>query len=195
VDDTGCKKLLMMHDEMSSSELRVTKLNLSGNLIAVSGAKRLCKLLEKNTTILNLRMYDNELGDTGIDKLSTAFKTNSTLVELNLYSNNIGSAGIRSFLTNLQHNKYLTSLDIGWNNLGEEGAKAMAPLLNKSQVEILNLGNTKLGEIGLGALIDARAFHKIVSLNLEHNTINSPKILANLLDSCKFLKYLNLTSI
>ena len=71
------------------------KLDLDGSRIGDSGATELAGVLSEST-IVKLRLHENEITDKGVKALAAALRTNSTIAELYLSYNKIGNSGVAS---------------------------------------------------------------------------------------------------
>ena len=138
-----------------------------------ASAAVLAAVLEANTTLTNLNLFNNNLGPAGAESLATALKTNTTLTNLNLSLNNIGPAGAESLATALKTNKTLTDLYLAGNNLGPAGAESFARALKtNTTLRNLNLSSNNLGPAG--AELPARALKRnktLTNLYLADNSI------------------------
>lgn len=89
-------------------------LDLSQNRI--SNTASLAKLLEKNSTIEELRLDRNIIGDEGAKYLARALKINLTLTMLDLFDNRIESDGLTDLLSAIKKNSTLLSMNLGYNS-------------------------------------------------------------------------------
>ena len=75
-----------------SSLTNLRELDLSGNRLNIIPDGVLATL-GSNSTLLTLRLSDNNIGDEGAHQIARALATNTTLVELDLHNNGIGADG------------------------------------------------------------------------------------------------------
>jgi hypothetical protein len=141
--------------QASSTNTRLTSLDVSSNRIGAIGAKA----LSTNTTLTSLNVSSNQIGDEGAKALSTstrltsldvsynnigdkgaqALSTNTTLTSLKVNENQIGTEGALVLSTNTS----LTSLDVSLNQIGAEGAKALS---TNTTLTSLNVNDNQIGD-------------------------------------------------
>ena len=131
--------------------------------------------------ITRLDLSKNRLKDEGVAALASALAANTSLVHLNLASNEITAKGIQVLCERgLSGNETLVSLDLSSidglsrNRLTHLGGTYLADLVKQpeSNIQILKLSGTSLGNRGLDHLLEALQ-HKpnLVDLRLDQNEI------------------------
>lgn len=156
---------------------RVTHLNLSNNGIGTrKGADfQVKRLLEQNTSILELRMSHNHLGSKAMKCIAEALRNNVTLKNLDLSYNKVGNTGLCRLTSNLAISKTsIQSLDLTFNKIGSNGATNLASLLLETNrtIAILNLSLNMIGAEGcvpFGPVLKYN--HVLEELNLSRNDI------------------------
>ena len=88
----------------------IRTLNLSGCGITIKGLLPLCENLEKNTSLTNLYLTDNNICDDGIEHLSQSLAFNCTLTTLGIERCGFTECGIKSLAMMLFHNKTITMI-------------------------------------------------------------------------------------
>ena len=66
------------------------------------------------------------MGAAGAASLASALEKNATLQELSLANNNVGDAGAASLASALEKNTTLQTLDLGENSVGAAGTASLA---------------------------------------------------------------------
>jgi Ran GTPase-activating protein (RanGAP) involved in mRNA processing and transport len=160
----------------------VKSLDLSGSFLDMRCAQALASVLKTNTTLLRIRVADNDFGAEGLEAICSALEENSTLIALDLSRNDAtgpkcveaigrmmvknrtievlelecaGIAGERlQILTEaLRQNQTLTELGLKFNFMGAEGVRLFLQAAEKiPALEILDLSGNKIGPEG-GKLI------------------------------------------
>ena len=93
----------------------LTELGLANNNIGPDDAAKIANALEKSTTLKHLDLSNNNIGDQGTAKIASVLGKNSSLETLDLSNNNIGAKGAGKLVTALQKNKALKKLKVGQN--------------------------------------------------------------------------------
>ncbi len=96
---------------------------MSDNVISAWGARRLAVALQRNSTLVSLRLGSNPLA-TGAAELSEALRVNTALRSLDL-----GAAEGPAMAAMLMCNSTLTSLDLTYNVFGHVGTAAFRSAL------------------------------------------------------------------
>jgi Ran GTPase-activating protein (RanGAP) involved in mRNA processing and transport len=156
---------------------RVTHLNLSNNGIGTrKGADfQVKRLLEQNTSIMELRISHNHLGSKAMKSIAEALRNNETLKNLDVSYNKIGNSGLCRLTSNLAISKtFIQSLDLTFNKIGSNGAVNLANLLldTNRTIKILNLSLNMIGAEGcvlFGSVLKYN--HVLEELNLSRNDI------------------------
>ena len=138
-----------------------------------ASAAVLAAMLEANTTLTNLNLFNNNLGPAGAESLATALKTNKTLTDLYLAGNNLGPAGAESFARALKTNTTLRNLNLSSNNLGPAGAEPLATALKTNKtLTNLYLANNSIGLAGADTLATAlKTNTTLTNLVLSRNNL------------------------
>ena len=109
-------------------------------------------------------MSKNRLRDEGVAALASALAANTSIIHLNLASNEITAKGIQVLCQiGLSGNETLVSLDLSSidglsrNRLTHLGGAYLADLVKQpeSNIQILKLSGTSLGNRGLDHLLEA----------------------------------------
>ena len=118
--------------------------------IKLNGIKMLCASLQ-SIVVEELNLMAHEIGNNGAFVFKDAIPT-MYLKELIIRECNIGEEGIAAVFCSLAHNKTLTTLDAACNNFGDNGAVEIARFINKTPLELLDIGNCGIGERGIAAI-------------------------------------------
>ena len=163
-----------------------------------ASAAVLAAVLEANTTLTNLNLFNNNLGPAGAESLATALKTNKTLTDLYLAGNNLGPAGAESFARALKTNTTLRNLNLSSNNLGPAGAELPARALKRNKtLTNLYLADNSIGPAGAESLAIALKINTtLTNLNLSRNKLGpaGAESFATALNTNTTLTNLNLSS-
>ena len=163
-----------------------------------ASAAVLAAVLEANTTLTNLNLFNNNLGPAGAESLATALKTNKTLTDLYLAGNNLGPAGAESFARALKTNTTLRNLNLSSNNLGPAGAELPARALKRNKtLTNLYLADNSIGPAGAESLAIALKINTtLTNLNLSRNKLGpaGAESFATALKTNTTLTNLNLSS-
>ena len=151
----------------------LTNLNLFNNNLGPAGAESLATALKTNKTLTDLYLAGNNLGPAGAESFARALKTNTTLRNLNLSSNNLGPAGAELPARALKRNKTLTNLYLADNSIGPAGAESLAVALKmNTTLTNLNLSRNKLGPAGAESFATAlKTNTTLTNLNLSSNDL------------------------
>ncbi|KAI5614756.1 NACHT, LRR and PYD domains-containing protein 3-like isoform X2, partial [Silurus asotus] len=142
--------------------LTVKKLDLTGNILGVSGVKYLSALLgNPYCKVETLRLGDCGVSDESCSALTSAICLNpSHLTELDLSYNNIGDPGVKYLLSVLEnpHHK-LEKLCLCKCGVSDEGCAALTSALrsNPSHLKELDLSENELGDSRMKGLFAALA--------------------------------------
>ncbi|KAJ1471619.1 hypothetical protein T484DRAFT_3503240 [Baffinella frigidus] len=91
----------------------------AGNDLTAAAARVLSIGLEKNESIQELRIKDNNICAEGATSMAHMLRKNETLLLLDLRMNNIRGPGVCVLADALAENNTLTDLDLRWNYTGE----------------------------------------------------------------------------
>ena len=104
-------------------------LNLHGKDINDRGCEKLCKVLERNTSLTHLRLSSNVIGYAGCQAIGHMLARNKTLEFLVLYGNSFEDRGAEHIARGLKQNNTLRTLilqivaslplstTVAWNSL------------------------------------------------------------------------------
>ena len=163
-----------------------------------ASAAVLAAVLEANTTLTNLNLFNNNLGPAGAESLATALKTNKTLTDLYLAGNNLGPAGAESFARALKTNTTLRNLNLSSKNLGPAGAELPARALKRNKtLTNLYFADNSIGPAGAESLAIALKINTtLTNLNLSRNKLGpaGAESFATALKTNTTLTNLNLSS-
>ena len=126
-------------------------------MIGDAGLKELTQVLEKNTTLTELRLWDNPISTEGtqyIGVINVFIARNKLLIPpwfytMDLSNKKISDAGAKELAQILYNNTFLRELDLAINEIKDVGAKELAQaLLNNTSLTVLNLRCNKIGDAG-----------------------------------------------
>jgi len=158
---------------LAASSCRLQLLILDQVDIDVKGLSALAEGLSNNTSLMSLRLGENELGPRAAIVLAAILRRNRTLTSLDLRDNKLGDTGAQALASALVMNESLRCLVLWNNHIGPNGVIAMAEPLaaadassaderntatgctSRSVIEILDLGGNSIGVSGLEALREA----------------------------------------
>ena len=178
----------------------VESLNISGNSIKDEGFVLLCKGLEKNQSLLNLNISNNDIHSKGI-KQGLSLITTTKLYSLNISNNPILDEGLicitdslkhfqnlhklnvsncsfefkgfQFLLNTLQFTKRIEYLNVSGNNLKSRNFELVRPCFSTFGVRYLNMSKCSLGNEStfvLGECISSN--ETIKTLNISENKIS-----------------------
>jgi Ran GTPase-activating protein (RanGAP) involved in mRNA processing and transport len=141
----------------------VRKLDLSGNRIAVRGARAIAHALKSSLAgLTHLTLRDNCIGNEAARAL---VNEDVVLVSLGLAANQIGVDGTRALACVLGDNAVLTFLDLSENEIKDEGATALGQALRANRtLRELRLRGCAIGPEGGKALAAALSQGNAVAL-------------------------------
>ena len=117
------------------------EINLWNNNLGDEGGAAIGRALEKNTTLQEINLRDNKLGAASGVAIGRALDKNTTLQQINLENNKLGAEGWAAIGRALESNTTLQQIDLENNNLGAASGAAIGRALDK---------NTALQKIFLG---------------------------------------------
>lgn len=163
LEDDGCS--IIFRELSTHHRCEVVNLELASNNI--KAAPHIHQLLQLNTTLHGLSLFDNHLENIAIAELANGLRGNSSLRWLSLGYNDLGSA-VCSILSNaLPFNTHsaLVWLGLGGNNIGDSGARLLANWLGTPSCMLYSLGLSS-------NLITVRGLQYIVrSISMEHSCV------------------------
>ena len=128
-------------------------LNLSYNNISKDGLKKLTKLLsEEKCKLTKLNLSNNLIGDDGCSILSEGIANNNSLISLNLSSNNILNKGVIAIAKSIKSdtgNKTIKKLNFSQNEIENTGLIEFCSILkneNKNRFIKINFSNNNLSD-------------------------------------------------
>lgn len=140
------------------------QISIKDNNFGPRGVEALADALERNTSLQQVDLSYNFVGDDGAAALGRMLQCNSSLQDLVLENGTIQGAGVTRLCTGLACNKTLQKLNLSGNTFGSAGVEALADLLqNKNSTS--SLSSLRLSSCHLG---DAGV--KVLAQALEHNT-------------------------
>ncbi|GMI54804.1 hypothetical protein ScalyP_jg10355 [Parmales sp. scaly parma] len=105
----------------------LVELNFESNNVGDEGAVLFASVLErKNTTLRVLSLATNHIGVRGAEALASSLMRRTNLVSLSLSNNRIGNEGAKAFGAALARINTLKSLDLRYNSVGDEGLVEVA---------------------------------------------------------------------
>ena len=151
----------------------LTQLRLWNNNIGAAGAASLAEAMKVSTTLTQLSLSNNKIGDAGAASLAEAMKVNTTLTELDLGNNKIGDAGATSLAEAMKVNTTLTQLYLERNNIGYAGAASLAEAMKvNTTLTQLRLWDNKIGDAGAASLAETMKVNTtLTQLDLKRNNI------------------------
>lgn len=163
------------------------------------GSRIVRTLTYKYPHVTVLQLGFNRLCDQGIKDLSELFLNNKTIKTLDIPFNKISAVGISSLQRALQNNSTLTKLNLHSNPLHTDGANGIQKILKNTSCAIvdLNLGNCKLGDVGLSIITQALEHNSsLKKLTLDNNLISKRgcKMLCDILQKNDNINHLDLHS-
>ena len=164
-------------------------LYIGGNQIGPLGSREFSSGLSKNKTLKVLSFSDNFIADSGTSSIASALTMNRNIQELSLSFNSITSLGMEGLVKSLRGYTSLHSLHIDNNKIGDSGASALASILPKLNLIVLNVGFNEITAAGLTAIMQALIeYSRLTSLTISGNyiTLDVAKEVAKYLsrDSC-----------
>ena len=161
-DQSSLRENMILHGHHDQSSLRENSglpvLDLSGNEIEDTQAQELAEALKENANALvpmrwlDIKLQDNQIGDAGAAALAAAFKQNVSVQNLYLQYNRIGDAGTAALADALKDARKIG--EDGGVSQETRGGAPMALKANAS-LQVLHLGNNKIGDAGVAALAAA----------------------------------------
>ena len=152
---------MILHDHLDESSPRENSwlpvLDLSGNELEDAEAEKLADALKENANALvpmrwYIKLQDNQIGDAGAAALAAALKQKVSVQSLYLQYNRIGDAGTAALADALK-----VARQIGEDGGVSPETRGGAPMVLKANasLQVLHLGNNKIGDAGVAALAAA----------------------------------------
>lgn len=170
--DEISKQFFVYLEELKNNKIQSLDLTSKYDL-GVLGAKSLSITLLHNTSLIHLKLKDNNLKDKQVEYLAQALLKNTTLQRFDLSYNEIGDNGFKYLAQALLKNTALQYLDIICNDMGEEGAKHFSNLLlENTALRDLKIKFNPIGDKGAEYLAQALSENKTLQhLSLKQNRI------------------------
>ena len=125
------------------------------NMIDSDGVKSLSESLA-TVPVKELNLSAHKIGNMGAIYLKEALSTNLHLEQVIVHDCDlVGEEGITSLFTALAGNATLTMLDASFNSFGDSGAIGLAEYLNRTSLQVLDIGSCGIGEQGMVAIASA----------------------------------------
>lgn len=140
----------------------VNFINLSISFMGDEETCLLAQMLEKNSQITSLILFEKNIGDKGVIALANALE-NNTALEAMLLGPNIGDQGAEALGKALEKNRGLKMIGLIANNTGDRGAIALGKGLGiNSSINGFALMGNSIGDRGAEAI--AEGLEKSVSI-------------------------------
>lgn len=119
----------------------LTHLDLSHNKISDVGARRISRLLDKDSKhcLFSLDLSDNQIHPNGALHLGVKLAENEILQKLNLRLNRIGDEGAEHFFSDLRTNKAIRILNISANNISYKSIHLLSQSLMHEDCSLVEL--------------------------------------------------------
>eukprot|EP01122_Echinamoeba_exundans_P014977 TRINITY_DN6928_c0_g1_i1.p1 TRINITY_DN6928_c0_g1~~TRINITY_DN6928_c0_g1_i1.p1 ORF type:complete len:617 (+),score=100.07 TRINITY_DN6928_c0_g1_i1:256-2106(+) len=145
-------------DAISTANQTLKRLELPMNSFSEEALISIGAMLQKNTSLVNLNMYQNDYKDCEVAAfvLAEAIRTNSTLQSLDLGRTRLWGESLSMICKSLQSNSALTSLHLPENNFGPPSGAAteLAKALETNQtLKTLNLYKSSIEQEGVIQII------------------------------------------
>jgi len=135
-----------------------TMLRLSYNKITSQGVSLLAEVLNNNTTVEGLYIFNNRVGDKGVYSLAQVLAENtSSLKVLSLGSNGITDEGAAYLAAMLKTNRTLSELWLPCNQISDRGVKLLTNALIQHNTSLKTLSldvNELVNDSSVSFLID-----------------------------------------
>eukprot|EP00759_Apiculatamorpha_spiralis_P027863 PhF_6_TR30547/c0_g1_i1/m.44837 len=96
----------------------VRVLDFSYNNVGDERTKELSKILSFTTTIVEVRLKNNNITSIGATALATSLQTNESVTELDLTNNVVGDKGVQAFVASIKRNRCaLSYVHVQYNNI------------------------------------------------------------------------------
>ncbi|XP_067916239.1 NACHT, LRR and PYD domains-containing protein 3-like isoform X2 [Heterodontus francisci] len=150
----------------------IKELDLQNCYIQYEGLQRLGPVLHKCQM---LRLSSNQLGDAGLKLLSAALRNlDCNIQELRMENNGLASSSAEDLASALSTNRSLTVLNLGNNKLGDLGVKLLSAALRSPDCKIQRLELARVALTNSCAKDLASIFtanRSLTVLNLNHNKL------------------------
>ena len=164
---------------------RLQELNLDNNAIDDVGVDDLAGVLANNNRLQSVHLSDNIVTVRGCQSLATMLQNpNSSLEELRLYNNRFGDEGAITFANALAANSKLKALGLGDNDITVEGWSSFSKVLcDTSSINNTFLSNHTLGDLAYNKIspsnmpVDVRALLALNRSSEDKRQVAMEKIL------------------
>ncbi|KAH1171065.1 NACHT, LRR and PYD domains-containing protein 3-like [Mauremys mutica] len=164
--ETSCRDLAAVLRTSQS----LTELDLSDNILGVSGVRLLCEgLKHPNCKVQRLDFFSGHLPGACCEDLAAVLRANESLTDLDLGYNYLGDAGVQRLCKGLTHpNCKLQRLGLQGCHLTDAGCADLAAVLRTNQsLTKLELSDNELGDAGVQLLCEGLKQNcKLQSLSL-----------------------------
>jgi len=113
---------ILLSKKLSNNNNSLGVISLMSTGITATGAKYFAQMLETNTILFFLHIWDNEIGDEGVRMLSTPIANqNSKLKYLGLTGNKLTDGSVDDLIRMIQHSPSLKEITLRRNNFSDIG--------------------------------------------------------------------------
>jgi Ran GTPase-activating protein (RanGAP) involved in mRNA processing and transport len=130
----------------------IETLVLSGNSLEDVGVQKLAALLPQMPHLKTLNLAATKLTYTDVNILAQGLQNNSAIETLDLSENYFENMGVLRLAEFLPQMPYLKTLNLGYNNLTAGSIDILAPRLQNSVIETLDLSGNYLEDVGVQKL-------------------------------------------
>ncbi|MBL0942217.1 MAG: hypothetical protein IBJ00_05800, partial [Alphaproteobacteria bacterium] len=153
---------------------RLLNLNLGGNQIKGNSFSYLRGIIEHQTNLLELNIYESDFQDRRANDLITTFKSLSSLRTLNLAGSYINKDQLNNLIDMLEGHTSITELNLSNNSLKDEDAILLGSLITRhSSLQILDLKWNEISNVGGENLLKALLTNKLFTfLSVSSNRMD-----------------------
>ncbi|XP_064609564.1 leucine-rich repeat-containing protein 74B-like [Liolophura sinensis] len=164
---------ILSHHIISNRNLKLFKLDLSGNKITDDDGKSISNIIQNNSSLQELCLARNELQEHGPIMIAKALGENDNLDILDVSWNHIRGPGAVALSNGVSVNTNLRVFNAAWNGFGYEGSLAMGhALLHNSTLLELDLSNNRIHPPALFNFMSDMLKNKtLLTLKLGYNPI------------------------
>jgi hypothetical protein len=158
----------------------VITFNLYGSHLRFEDAGHLSKMLQTNTTLVNLEI-DGDIQNDVMECLANGLRDNCTLKKLYLTATEMedigfGDIGLQHLSTALPFNTSITLLDLSGNTFTADGIRSLSTALHKHpSIQELYLEDTQIGPDGLKHLATILAAEYSFECNSNLRLLSIPR--------------------
>nr|XP_013030153.2 leucine-rich repeat-containing protein 34 isoform X4 [Anser cygnoides] len=183
------------------SSIFVTGLDLRYNVLTDVGAKHMATFLQRNETLVYLRMTGNKIGNQGGMYFASMLQINSTLEKLDLGDCDLGTQCLIAIATALTQNKSVKAINLNrpllYSQEEETTVHVASMLKNNSSLVELHLCKHEIKSFGVERLCEAlyeNCSLRYLDLSCNRITRDDVKFLGELLKRNQTLEILDLNS-